>query len=541
MLVFHGKSVYDGIAIGKIKFWKKNKNGIKCYQISDEQQEIKRLKTALSNAKIQLESLVNKANAELGEENAAIFEIHKMMLDDIDYVSSMEDIINTEKLNAEYAVSVTAETFKKMFLSMDDDYMKARALDVEDISNRLISILSENENNDTHFNEPVILVAEDFTPSETLQFDKDKILAFITSKGSINSHTAILARSMNIPAIVGADLMSASMMEGKLAIVNGFTGDISIEPDDAILQESYKILNDEKEKKELLMNLKGKESITISGKKINLYANIGNIKDLPLVVNNDAEGIGLFRSEFIYLEKNTFPSEEEQFAIYKNALETMDNKKVIIRTLDIGADKKVNYFGLKDEENPALGLRAIRLCLKNPDIFKTQLRALLRASVYGNLSIMYPMITSVRELYDIKEIMLQTESELRAQNIPYSIPEQGIMIETPAAVMISDELAKEVSFFSIGTNDLTQYTLAIDRQNQSLDDFFDPHHSSVLKMIEMTIRNGHNAGIWVGICGELASDISLTETFLKMGVDELSVSPGKILQIRKMIREVGMK
>ncbi len=540
MLTYHGKSVYGGIAIGKLKFWKKDNGGIKCYRTNDSNAEFLRFKFALKEAKKQLDALQRKAIEEVGEENAAIFEIHKLMLEDKDYIESVENIICNQELNAEYAVSVTCETFAAMFAAMDDSYMQARAVDVKDISDRIIDILSEKNFSVESYNEPVILVAEDFTPSETLQLDKSKILAFITAKGSLNSHTAILARTMNIPAIIGADLSSCPQADGKLAVIDGFTGSVYIDPDNNFLSKSYQRLNEEQEKKELLQNLKGKENITLDGKRIELFANIGNIKDLPLVLSNDAGGIGLFRSEFIFLEKNTFPSEEEQFAIYKNAVETMEGKKVIIRTLDIGADKKVDYFNLKKEENPALGLRAIRLCIKRQDIFKTQLRALLRASVYGNLSIMYPMITSVKEVFEVKKMLLQTASELEAQKIPYKIPEQGIMIETPAAAMISDELAKEVSFFSIGTNDLSQYAMAIDRQNEDLDEFFDPYHPAVLKMIELTVENAHKEGIWVGICGELAAETDLTETLLSMGVDELSVSPGRILSIRKKIREINL-
>ncbi len=540
MNTFYGKSVYDGIAIGRLLFWTKNKNEVKKIFISDTNLEISRFKSALKDAIIQIAMLKEKAVNEVGEENAEIFEIHKLMLEDKDYLGSIENIILNEHLNSEYAVSVTCRNFSEMFSSMDDSYMRARAIDIKDISDRLINILMSNKDYSLSYDEPAILVAEDFTPSETLQLDKSKILAFITSKGSINSHTAILARTMNIPAIIGLDLISDKELNGKLAVIDGFNGTVVIEPDDDFLKTSYKRLNEEKEKKEFLQSLIGKENITLDGKKIELYANIGNIKDLPRVLENDAAGIGLFRSEFIFLEKNTFPSEEEQFAIYKNAVETMDSKRVIIRTLDIGADKKVDYFNLKPEENPALGLRAIRLCIKRPDIFKTQLRALLRAAVYGNLSIMYPMITSVKEVLEIKDILLQTAQELDAQGIPYKIPEQGIMIETPASVMVSDELAKEVSFFSIGTNDLSQYVMAIDRQNQELDDFFDTYHPAVMRMIEITIENAHKNGIWAGICGELASDLSVTEKLLKMGVDELSVSPGRLLSVRKKIRETNI-
>ena len=540
MNTFYGKSVYDGIAIGRLQFWGKENSEIKKYCVPDTKIEYSRFQEALKEAIRQLDILKEKATDEVGEENADIFEIHKLMLEDKDYLDSIKNIILNQGFNAEYAVSATCKNFAEMFSSMDDSYMQARAIDIKDISDRVINILASKQNNALSYDEPAILVAEDFTPSETLQFDKSKILAFITSKGSLNSHTAILARTMNIPAIIGLDLISNSMFNGKLAVVDGFAGAVHIEPDEILLEESYKRLNEEKEKKEFLQSLIGKENITLDGKKIELYANIGNIKDLSRVLDNDAAGIGLFRSEFIFLEKNTFPSEEEQFAIYKNAVETMDGKKVIIRTLDIGADKKVDYFDLKPEENPALGLRAIRLCLKKTDIFKTQLRALLRAAVYGNLSIMYPMITSVKEVLEIKSILLQTAQELEAQGIPYKIPEQGIMIETPASVMISDDLAKEVSFFSIGTNDLSQYVMAIDRQNQDLDDFFDTYHPAVMKMIEITVENAHKNGIWAGICGELAADLNVTEKFLKMGVDELSVSPGRLLSVRKKIRETDI-
>ena len=540
MNTFYGKSVYDGIAIGRLQFWRKENSEIKRYCVPDTKIEYSRFQEALKEAIRQLDILKEKATDEVGEENAEIFEIHKLMLEDKDYLDSIKNIILNQGFNAEYAVSATCKNFAEMFSSMDDSYMQARAIDIKDISDRVINILASKQNNALSYDEPAILVAEDFTPSETLQFDKSKILAFITSKGSLNSHTAILARTMNIPAIIGLDLISNSMFNGKLAVVDGFAGAVHIEPDEILLEESYKRLNEEKEKKDFLQSLIGKENITLDGKKIELYANIGNIKDLSRVLDNDAAGIGLFRSEFIFLEKNTFPSEEEQFAIYKNAVETMDGKKVIIRTLDIGADKKVDYFDLKPEENPALGLRAIRLCLKKTDIFKTQLRALLRAAVYGNLSIMYPMITSVKEVLEIKSILLQTAQELEAQGIPYKIPEQGIMIETPASVMISDDLAKEVSFFSIGTNDLSQYVMAIDRQNQDLDDFFDTYHPAVMKMIEITVENAHKNGIWAGICGELAADLNVTEKFLKMGVDELSVSPGRLLSVRKKIRETDI-
>ncbi len=540
MQTYRGKSVYGGIAIGKIKFLKKTNVDIACYRVKDADEEFTKFKNALIEAKNQLDELKRKALIEVGESNAEIFEIHKMMLEDGDYIESVENIICNQELNAEYAVSITAETFAAMFSSMDDSYMQARAVDVKDISARIIDILSKKEGEIVSYNEPVIIVAEDLTPSETLQLDKSKILAFVTSKGSINSHTSILARTMNIPAIIGADLLSDEYIDGKTAIVDGFNGAIYIEPDEEFLETSLRRLQEEKEKKELLETLKGKENITLDGRKIEIFANIGNIKDMSLVLENDADGIGLFRSEFIFLEKNTFPSEEEQFAIYKSAVETMAGKKVIIRTLDIGADKKVDYFNLKEEENPALGLRAIRLCIKRPDIFKTQLRALLRAAYYGNLSIMFPMITSLKEVYDAKKMLYQVAAEFENQNINYKIPEIGIMIETPAAVMISDELAKDVEFFSIGTNDLSQYAMAIDRQNDELDEFFDPHHKAIIKMIETTVKNAHKEGIWAGICGELAADIDLTETLLSIGVDELSVAPSRLLSLRKKVRETDL-
>ena len=540
MQVYHGKSVYGGIAVGKIKLWKKHDKDIPCYLVEDSEKEAERLKKALSKAKTQLSELKEKAHSEVGKENAEIFEIHKLMLDDADYLDSINQIIFSEKLNSEYAVSITSEKFSALFSSMDDQYMQSRALDVKDISDRIIDILLKKEEGSLFFDEPIIIVAEDLTPSETLQLDKSKILAFITSKGSLNSHTAILARTMNIPAIIGIGDVTNVFSDEETAVVDGFSGTVYLNPDENFLKESYKRLEAEKEKNKLLKALKGKENITLDGRKIELFANIGNIKDIPLVIENDAGGIGLFRSEFIFLEKNTFPSEEEQFAIYKSAIETMKEKKVIIRTLDIGADKKVDYFNLKDEENPALGVRAIRLCIKRPEIFRAQLRALLRASYYGNLSIMFPMITSIKEVSLVKEIVYQTAAELESQNINYRIPEMGIMIETPAAVMISDELAKEVDFFSIGTNDLSQYTMAIDRQNEELDEFFNPYHKAVMRMIELTVKNAHKEGVWVGICGELAADVTLTESFLKMGVDELSVSPSRLLSVRKKIREIDL-
>lgn len=540
MLIYQGKSVYGGIAIGKIKIWKKADSIIKCYHVNDTDRELSRFLEAKSKAINQLSVLRQQAIEKVGSESAAIFEIHAMMLDDADFSDSIENMIRNQRYNAEYAVSLCCESFVAMFSSMDDSYMKERAADVKDISERLINILSGVSFKSDEEESNLIMVAEDFSPSETLQLDKSKILAFVTAKGSLNSHTAILARMMNIPAIIGVDLCSNGLSDGKIAIVDGYSGTVYVDPDESFLAKMQQKADEDVAKHKLLKFYKGKETVTIDGKKINLYANIGNIKDIANVIENDAEGIGLFRSEFIFLEKNTFPSEEEQFAIYKNAVETMGGKKVIIRTLDIGADKKVDYFGLKHEENPAMGLRAIRLCLKQKHIFKTQLRALMRASVYGNLSIMYPMITSVNEIKQIKNIINETAEELKTSNIPYSIPEQGIMIETPASVMISDLLAKEVSFFSIGTNDLSQYTLAIDRQNEDVDDFFNPHHEAVMRMIELTVKNGHKAGIWVGICGELASDITLTKRFLAMGIDELSVSPAAIFPIRKTVRETKL-
>lgn len=540
MLIYQGKSVFGGIAIGKIKIWKKESTTVKRTHIKDCAAEYSRFLQAKEKAITQLKKLQKKALEEVGKDNAAIFDIHILMLEDADYLEAIESMICTQSLNAEYAVALAAENFSKMFSSMNDAYMQARATDVKDISERVINILGDISQSKISGDEPVILVADELTPSQTVQFDKSRILAFVTSKGSLNSHTAILARTMNIPAIIGVDIYENNYADGKIGIVDGYTGNVYIEPEEAFLSQMKQKLDEQLKKRELLQLLKGKEDITLDGKKIKLYANMGNIKDLALVLYNDAEGIGLFRSEFIYLERDTNPSEEEQFTIYRTVAETMAGKKVIIRTLDIGADKQVEYLGLKAEENPALGLRGIRLCLKRQEIFKTQLRALLRASVYGNISIMYPMISSLEEIYKIKTIVSEVSSELSSQKIPFAIPEQGIMIETPASVIISDKLAREVSFFSIGTNDLSQYTLAIDRQNEQLDDFFDPHSEAVLKMIEMTVKNAHDADIWVGICGELAADTTLTEKFLRMGVDELSVSPSSVLSVRKKIRETNL-
>ena len=538
MQVYSGKSVFGGIAIGKISVYRKNEQQVKRVRTEDTKGELARYEAAKAAAIEQLQELYQKALKEVGEANAEIFEIHQMMLDDGDYNESVENIIETQKVNAEYAVAVTGDNFAQMFRAMDDDYMRERAADVKDISERVLSILNGGQKGKVVTDEPVIIVADDLAPSETVQLEKDMVLSFVTVHGSVNSHTAILARTMAIPALIGTEeLPLDDTVDGKLAVVDGLNGKIYVEPDAQTLEEMKKRRQAELEKKELLQLLKGKENVTLDGKKIMLYANIGNIKDLATVIQNDAGGIGLFRSEFIYLEKDRYPTEEEQFSIYKTAVETMAGKRVIIRTLDIGADKQCEYFEMDKEENPALGYRAIRICLTRPEIFKTQLRALFRASAYGNLAIMYPMITSLWEVKRIKEIVEEVKAELTAEQLEFGNPQQGIMIETPAAVMMSEELAKEVDFFSIGTNDLTQYTLAIDRQNPKLDKFYDAHHPAVLSMIRMTVENAHKAGIWAGICGELGADTSLTKEFLAMGVDELSVSPGSILPIRKIILE----
>ena len=538
MQVYSGKSVFCGIAIGKISVYRKNEQQVKRVRTEDTKGELARYEAAKAAAIEQLQELYQKALKEVGEANAAIFEIHQMMLDDGDYNESVENIIETQKVNAEYAVAVTGDNFAQMFRAMDDDYMRERAADVKDISERVLSILNGGQKGKVVTDEPVVIVADDLAPSETVQLEKDMVLSFVTVHGSVNSHTAILARTMAIPALIGTEeLPLDDTVDGKLAVVDGLNGKIYVEPDAQTLEEMKKRRQAELEKKELLQLLKGKENVTLDGKKIMLYANIGNIKDLATVIQNDAGGIGLFRSEFIYLEKDRYPTEEEQFSIYKTAVETMAGKRVIIRTLDIGADKQCEYFKMDKEENPALGYRAIRICLTRPEIFKTQLRALFRASAYGNLAIMYPMITSLWEVKRIKEIVEEVKAELNAEQLEFGNPQQGIMIETPAAVMMSGELAKEVDFFSIGTNDLTQYTLAIDRQNPKLDKFYDAHHPAVLSMIRMTVENAHKAGIWAGICGELGADTSLTKEFLAMGVDELSVSPGSILPIRKIILE----
>lgn len=538
MQYFQGKSVYKGIVMGPVAVLKKNDYQVKRARIEDSEAEVKRVKEAVEVSKKQLGRLYDKAVREVGEASAAIFEVHQMMLEDEDYLESMENMIRIELVNAEYAVVATGDNFAEMFAAMDDEYMKARSADVKDISERLVRNLSGEGDNDLSSMEPSIIVADDLSPSETVQMDKEKILAFVTVHGSTNSHTAILARMMNIPALIGVPMDLNSLKTGMMAVVDGFSGQVIFEPEEDVQKETEKRMQEEAEKQKLLEELKGKENITPDGRKINIYANIGSVGDLGYVMENDAGGIGLFRSEFLYLGRNDFPTEEEQFQAYKQAVQTMAGKKVIIRTLDIGADKQVEYFNLGKEENPALGYRAIRICLKQPEIFKAQLRALFRAAVYGNLSVMYPMITSTEEVEKIYAIVAEVEEELKAQEVQYKIPEQGIMIETPAAVMISDRLAEMVDFFSIGTNDLTQYTLAIDRQNEQLDDFYNPHHEAVLRMIRMVVENAHKCGKWAGICGELGADLTLTEQFVRMGVDELSVAPSMILKLRKIVREM---
>ena len=540
MEVYQGKSVFGGIAIGRISVHKKDEQQVKRVRIEDSEQEILRYRQAKQTAMEQLQGLYQKALKEVGEANAAIFEIHQMMLEDDDYNESVENIIRMQQVNAEYAVASTGDNFAQMFSAMDDDYMRARSADVKDISERVLSVLGGRATGIAASGEPVIIVADDLAPSETVQLNKELVLSFVTVHGSVNSHTAILARTMSIPALIGTAIPLTDDIDGKVGIVDGKNGCIYVEPDENTLGRMQQLKLEEQEKKELLQTLKGRENITIDGKKIMLYANIGNSKDLAAVLQNDAGGIGLFRSEFIYLERDAFPTEEEQFQIYRTVAETMAGKPVIIRTLDIGADKKCDYFEMEPEENPAMGCRAIRICLTRPEIFKTQLRALFRASAFGNISIMYPMIISVDELRKIKTIVAEIRQELTEQGVTFGEPKQGIMIETPAAVMMSEELAKEVDFFSIGTNDLTQYTLAIDRQNPKLDAFYDPHHPAVLRMIQMVVENAHKAGIWAGICGELGADTTLTRRFLAMGVDELSMSPGSILPVRKIILETDV-
>jgi phosphotransferase system enzyme I (PtsI) len=538
MQYFQGKSVYKGIVMGPVAVLKKNDYQVKRARIEDPEAEVKRVKEAVEVSKKQLGRLYDKAVREVGEASAAIFEVHQMMLEDEDYLESMENMIRIELVNAEYAAAATGDNFAEMFAAMDDEYMKARSADVKDISERLVRNLSGEGDNDLSSMEPSVIVADDLSPSETVQMDKEKILAFVTVHGSTNSHTAILARMMNIPALIGVPMDLNGLKTGMTAVVDGFSGQVIFEPEEDVRKETEKRMQEEAEKQKLLEELKGKENITPDGRKINIYANIGSVGDLGYVMENDAGGIGLFRSEFLYLGRNDFPTEEEQFQAYKQAVQTMAGKKVIIRTLDIGADKQVEYFNLGKEENPALGYRAIRICLKQPEIFKAQLRALFRAAVYGNLSVMYPMITSTEEVEKIYAIVAEVEEELKKQEVQYKIPEQGIMIETPAAVMISDRLAEMVDFFSIGTNDLTQYTLAIDRQNEQLDDFYNPHHEAVLRMIRMVVENAHKCGKWAGICGELGADLTLTEQFVRMGVDELSVAPSMILKLRKVVREM---
>ena len=534
MKKYNGKSIFKGIAIGDILFYQKEKQQVKRQRVEDVAKEKERYQMASQKASEQLKQLYDKALQEVGEANAAVFEVHMMMLEDDDYVSSIVNMIETQEVNAEYAVAVTGDNFAELFSQMDDEYFKARAADVKDITERLISVLNEQDDKGALGDDPVIVVADDLAPSETVQMDKEKLLAFVTKYGSANSHTAILARTMNIPALIDIDIQPE--WNGKLAIVDGKEGQLIIEPDEETLAFYRRQQQEEQEARALLSELKGQEDITLDGKRIKLYANIAGVGDVANVLANDAAGIGLFRSEFLYLEAEDYPDEETQFLAYKRVAEMMAGKKVVVRTLDIGADKQVDYFKLDREDNPAMGFRAIRICLERPEIFRTQLRALIRASAYGEIAIMYPMIISVEEVCRIREIVDSVKRELDEQGISYGNFEQGIMIETPAAVMMSEELAQHVDFFSIGTNDLTQYTLAIDRQNMKLDSFYDPHHPAILKMIQTTITNGHKGGCWVGICGELGADTSLTETFLKMGVDELSVSPSFVLPIRRIIR-----
>ena len=541
MKVYQGKSVFGGIAIGKIQVWKKGEQQVKRYKVEDLDGEVARFQTAKDEAVEQLGALYEKALKEVGEASAAIFEVHQMLLEDDDYIESVENIIRTQEVNAEYALAATGDNFANMFAAMDDEYMRERAADFKDITERVITILNGGGQQQMDASEPTIIIADDLAPSETVQMDKDKVLSFVTVHGSLNSHTAILARTMGIPALIGTlELHLDESLNGAMAVVDGNDGCVYIDPDEETFVQMQEKLKADKEQKELLQTLKGEKSVTLDGKNVMTYANIGDVKDLAKVLQNGAEGIGLFRSEFLYLEKETYPTEEEQFFVYKTVAETMAGKRVIIRTLDIGADKQADYFALDKEENPAMGLRAIRICLTRPEIFKTQLRALFRASAFGKIAIMYPMITSVKEVRQIREIVAEVKKELDDANIVYGEVEQGIMIETPAAVMISDLLAEEVDFFSIGTNDLTQYTLAIDRQNQSLDEFYDAHHTAVLRMINQTVQNAHKAGIWCGICGELGADQALTKLFLSMGIDELSVSPGSVLPVRKIVRDTNV-
>lgn len=538
MITIKGKSVFGGVSIGKIMFYKRNEKVIKRTHVDDVDAEWKKFCDAKDTAVSQLKELYDKAIEDVGEANAMIFEIHQMMLEDLDYLESIENIIRTQEVNAEFAVATTADNFAQMFAAMDDAYMQGRAADVKDVSERVLDILCGVSGGMKEMTEPCIIAADDLAPSETVQLDKSKVLGFATMYGSSNSHTAILARTMNIPAVIGLGEDLLTKYDGKMAVIDGFTGMLYIDPDEETMKVMEEKRAKDQEQKALLEQLKGKENVTKSGQKINVYANIGNVSDVGAVLKNDAGGIGLFRSEFLYLENSDFPTEEQQFAVYKQVAENMAGKKVIIRTLDIGADKQVDYFGLDKEENPALGYRAIRICLTRKEIFKTQLRALYRAAMFGNISIMFPMIISVAEVHEIKAIIAEVKEELKNEGIPFKDDvELGVMIETPASVMISRELAKEVDFFSVGTNDLTQYTLAIDRQNAKLDKFYDPHHPAVLAMIKMAADNAHAEGAWIGICGELGADLELTEEFLKMGLDELSVSPAMVLPLRKRIRE----
>lgn len=535
---YSGKSVFGGIAIGKIRIFQKGRQEIKNIKADNPKSEIERFNDARNKAIEGLQELYEKALKEAGEQSAAILQIHQLMLNDIDYTSSVEGIITKQNVTAEFAVAVTRDYFYEMFSSMEDEYMKARAADVKDVSERVIRILCNDHSKPADSKVPSIIIADDLAPSETVQLDKDLVLAFVTVHGSVNSHTAILAKTMGIPAITNVDIPLNRSINGRMAVVDGYNGIIYVDPDSKFVREMQTLQEKELYKRKLLLELKGKDNVTLDGKKMMLYANIGNTKDLASVTENDANGIGLFRSEFIYFEKNSLPTEEEQFEIYKTAAETLAGKRVVVRTLDIGADKQTDYFNLETEENPAMGLRAIRICLTNQEIFKTQLRALYRASAFGNISIMYPFITSVEEIKEIKKITEEVKKELDAQGIDYSHNiEEGIMIETPAAALISDKLAKEVDFFSIGTNDLSQYAMAIDRQNSKTDRFYDPHHLAVLRMIKTVVDNAHKNGIKAGICGELGADLSLTETFLKIGVDALSVSPAMILPLRDKIRK----
>lgn len=542
MIKLQGKGVFGGIAIGPMVFYKRSAGQIQRKSVDDPEKEIKRFEEAKTTAIDQLGKLYDKALQEVGEGNAMIFQVHQMMLDDLDYVDAITNMIRTQNVNAEYAVGVTGDNFSQMFAAMDDDYMRERAADVKDISERVVRILSGSEGDGLVTDQPVILAADDLAPSETVQLEKDMVLSFVTQGGSTNSHTAILARTMNIPAIIGVGESLSEEYEGKTAIVDGAAGVIYVDPDEATMESYLQKQKEYQEKQALLQQLKGEENISLDGQKVKLYANIGNASDIGAVLQNDAGGIGLFRSEFLYLESDTYPTEEEQFKVYKYVAETMAGKQVVIRTLDIGADKQIDYFQLPKEENPALGYRAIRICLTRHEIFKTQLRALFRASAFGNIAIMFPMIVSVQEVLEIKEIVKEVKQELDAEGIPYKKETQlGIMIETPAAALISDDLAKEVDFFSVGTNDLTQYTTAVDRQNDKLEKFYYPHHKAILRLIKMAADNAHKNGIWIGICGELGADLELTETFLSMGIDELSVSPACVLPLRKKIRETSVE